>query len=182
MNRASQREKMALKSFQVYENPPNDEDQVDDFLPEAYGHNRHLIPDETYVLVGYCKSPEHAVWLEKEKKYNFRTGTGNGSLHLDIKTVTAKYLLLHTSGDSHSNQLWKIVSKGPKVYSKGDLRKTNYPSPKHDFYLVIDLEMVKEPELVNQKWVFKELEGYKKGNASAYPFTCSLAELVRVKG
>lgn len=182
MNRASQREKMALKSFQVYENPPNDEGQVDDFLPEAYGNNRHLIPDETYVLVGYCKSPEHAVWLEKEKKYNFRTGTGNGSLHLDIKTVTARYLLLHTSGDSHSNQLWKIVSKGPKVYSKGDLRKTNYPSPKHDFYLVIDLEMVKEPELVNQKWVFKELEGYKKGNASAYPFTCSLAELVRVKG
>ena len=138
---------MALKSFQVYKNRPKDGDLVSDPLPEAYGDNRHLIPDETYILVGYYKSSEHAEWIVKEKKYNFRTGTGNGSLNLDFKNVTAKYLLLHASGDSHSNKLWKIVSKGPKVYSKEDLRReTNYPSPNHDFYLVMDL--VKGPELL----------------------------------
>lgn len=182
VNRVSQREKIALKSYEVYKTMPRDDDKVNEFLPEHYGENRALIPDETYVLVGYYKSPEHQEWITREKKYNFRTGTGNGSLNLDFKTVTAKYLLLHTSGDSRSNQLWKIVSSGPKVYSKDDLKKKNYPNPNHDFYLVVDLEMVKEPELVNQKWIFKELEGFKKGNASAYPFTCSLAELVRVKG
>ncbi|MFN3996278.1 DUF2357 domain-containing protein [Algoriphagus sp.] len=75
INRASQREKIAFKSYEVYQNRPKDEDRVSEYLPETYGLNRHLIPDETYVLVGYYKSPEHLEWIEKENKYNFRTGT-----------------------------------------------------------------------------------------------------------
>jgi hypothetical protein len=31
-------------------------------------------------------------------------GSGNGSLTLDLETVSSKYLLLHTSGDTVSGQ------------------------------------------------------------------------------
>ena len=179
INRASQREKIALRSYEVYKTLPKDDDGVNEFLPEPYGVNRALIPDETYVLVGYYKSPEHLKWIEKEKKYNFRTGTGNGSLALDFQTVSSKYLLLHTAGDKDSAKLWKIVSKGPKVYSKNDLLKLKYPSPSHEFYLVIDLEPVTDKELMGKKWKFDGLENYKRGNASAVPFTGSLASFFK---
>lgn len=181
INRASQREKIALKSYEVYKNAPRDDDRVNEFLPELYGENRALIPDETYVLVGYYKSPEHLAWIEKKRKYNFRTGTGNGSLALNFQTVSSRYLLLHTAGDNDSTKLWKIVSKGPKVYSKNDLSKLKYPCPNNEFYLVIDLEAVTDKELIGRKWKFKSLENYKKGNASAFPFTSKLSELAKSK-
>lgn len=183
IDRATQREKIALKSFQVYQNRPVKEDRVDDLLPEPFGDNRHLIPDETYVLIGYYKSEEHLNWIEKEKKYNFRTGTGNGSLNLDLETVSAKYLLLHTKGDKSSSRLWKIVSQGPKVFTKNDLdgKKVKYPDPKHDYYLVIELAPISEQEFLNQNWNFRKLKNYSKGNASAFPFTASLAELVKTR-
>lgn len=179
INRASQREKIALKSYEVYKSVPRDDDRVNEFLPEPYGVNRTLIPDETFVLVGYYKSQDQLKWIEKERKYNFRTGTGNGSLVLDFQTVSSKYLLLHTEGDQESSKLWKIVSKGPKVYSKNDLLKLRYPSPSHEFYLVIDLEPVTDKELIGRNWKFKNLENYKKGNASAFPFTGSLANFFK---
>jgi predicted component of viral defense system (DUF524 family) len=179
INRASQREKVALKSYEVYKNVPREDDRVNELLPETFGINRTLIPDETYVLVGYYKSPEHLAWIEKERKYNFRTGTGNGSLVLDFQTISSKYLLLHTEGDKDSSKIWKIVSKGPKVYSKSDLVKLRYQNPSHEFYLVIDLESVTDQELIEKRWKFKNLENYKKGNASAFPFTSSLADFFK---
>lgn len=181
INRASQREKIALRSFEVYKSPPEDFDGLNELLPETYGENRSLIPDETYVLVGYYKSLEHLDWIQREKKYNFRTGTGNGSLELDFKTVSAKFLLLHTKGDKHSSKLWKIVSKGPKLYSKNDLKKLKYPNPGHEFYLVINLKEVSEKELIGKKWNFRSLENYKKGNSSAFPFTNSLTDFFKIK-
>jgi predicted component of viral defense system (DUF524 family) len=181
INRASQREKIALKSYEVYKNVPRDEDRINEPLPEPYGINRTLIPDETFILIGYYKSREHLDWIKKERKYNFRTGTGKGSLSLDFQTVSSKYLLLHTKGDQESSMLWKIVSKGPKVYSKDDLLKLKYPLPNSEFYLVIDLAPVTNEELTGKKWNFKSLENYKRGNASAFPFTTTLAELIRNK-
>ncbi|WP_209331412.1 DUF2357 domain-containing protein [Lunatimonas salinarum] len=181
INRASQREKIALRFYEVHKTEPKEDDRVNEFLPEPYGENRALIPDETYVLVGYYKSQEHLAWIEKNRKYNFRTGTGNGSLALDSQAVSSKFLLLHKEGDKDSSILWKIVSKGPKVYSKNDLLKIRYPSPSHEFYLVIDLEPVVDKELIGKTWKFKNLENFKKGNASAFPFTTSLAELIKNK-
>ncbi|GAB2618077.1 DUF2357 domain-containing protein [Belliella aquatica] len=179
INRASQREKIALKSYEVYKKIPKGEDRIDESLPEPYGINRTLIPDDTFVLVGYYKSREHLEWINKEKKYNFRTGTGNGSLSLDFQTVSSKYLLLHTKGDQESSMLWKIVSKGPKVYSKADLLKLKYPLPNSEFYLVVDLVQVTDEEFKGKNWNFRSLKNYKRGNASAFPFTTTLAELIK---
>lgn len=181
INRASQREKMAFRTFDVHQTPPDSNNEVIELLPETYNANRDLIPDDTYVLVGYYKSPEQYKWIKEKNLYNFRMGSENGSLILDKETVGSKYLLLHTKGDQSSGEIWKIVSRGPKVFSKEDMIAKKYPSPSHDTYLVIELEPVKDSELQNISWEFKQLSNYQTRRASAIPFTASLAELMKCK-
>jgi predicted component of viral defense system (DUF524 family) len=179
INRASQREKIAYRTFDVYRNPPESDNIVKEQLPEPYNTNRDLIPDDTFVLVGYYNSQEQFDWIKRTGLYNFRMGSGAGSLVLDKETVSSKYLLLHTSGDQTSGRLWKIVSKGPRVFSQTDLIRKGYPSPSQDNYLVIQIEPVTDREFENVSWNFRKLDNYKSGNASAFPFTASLSELMK---
>ena len=112
--------------------------------------------------------------------YNFRMGSGNGSLILDKETVSAKYLLLHTHNDDESSEIWRIMSKGPKVYSKENLIKKGYDNPSQDYYLVIDIEEVDDSEFINTNWKFAELSNYNSRHAAAKPFTSTLTELMSV--
>jgi len=181
IHRSSQREKIALRTFNIYKTPPDADSSLTEALPEAYNNNRDLIPDETHVLVGYYKSTDHYDWIKKNRLYNFRMGTGKGSLILDKETVSSKYLLLHTKGDDASSEIWKITSKGPKVYSKSDLAAKNYPDARQDEYLVIEIAPLDDIELKNIQWKFKELKNYSHGRQSGAPYTASLAELMRVR-
>lgn len=181
INRASQREKIAYRTFDIYKNPPESDNVLKEPLPESYNTNRDLIPDDTFVLVGYYNSQEQYDWMQRTGLYNFRMGSGTGSLILDKETVSSKYLLLHTSGDTDSGDLWKIVSRGPKVYSKEDLIRKGYPTPSQDNYLVIQVEPVTDPELENVSWNFRGLSNYSTGRASAFPFTASMTELMKNK-
>ncbi|TPV33403.1 DUF2357 domain-containing protein [Paucihalobacter ruber] len=181
INRTSQREKMAYRTFDVYKNAPKPDDIVNEHLPEVYHLNRGLIPDETYVLVGFYNSEEQYNWIQNKKLYNFRMGTSRGSLILDPETVGSKYLLLHSHGEINSGKLWKIVSKGPKVLSKVDLLKMGYPSPSSENYLVFQIEKVTDPEFDNKKWDFKKLSNYSSGRSSGIPFTATLSELMKFK-
>lgn len=176
-----QRERLAFRTFDIHEKPPKDGDVLNEPLPEPYGENRNSIPDETFVLIGYCKSDQHYEWIEKNKLYNFRMGTGLGSLPLDKETVSAKYILLHKENDKKSSSLWRIESKGPRVFSKADLVKKGYPSPRKESYLVIKLARVDEIEFNGTEWDFRKLKNYRTGNLSAVPFTASLTELMRCK-
>jgi len=178
INRASQREKIAFRTYDIYKNPPAPEDEVREALPEVYGPYRGLLPDSTFVLVGYYKTENHYEWIKKNKVYNFRTGTGAGSLVLDNETVSARYLLLH--GGAGSATLYRITGKGPKVWSRETMIKKNYPgADPRDYYLVVQIEEVTEPEFVDVSWDVKQLKGYISGRVSAMPFTVSLSELVR---
>lgn len=182
INRTSQREKIAFKTYDIYKNPPETDNILHEPLPEPYHDNRNLIPDDTYILVGYYKSNEHYEWIKKSRLYNFRTGSGNGSLILDKETVSSNYLLLHGPDDSDTGDLWKIVSKGPKVYSKEDLIQRDYPtSPSQENYLVIQITPVTDAEFFNVRWAFKNLKNYTTTRKSAFPFTTSLTELMRNK-
>ncbi|MFM2208030.1 MAG: hypothetical protein RL213_2005 [Bacteroidota bacterium] len=181
INRTSQREKIAYRTFKIYKNPPESGTSVKEPLPEAYNSNRGLIPDETSVLVGYYNSKEQYKWITANQLYNFRMGSVTGSLVLDTETVNAKYLLLHTTGDMTSGDLWRIISKGPKIYSRQDLINNNYPSPSQENYLVIQIEKITDKEFENLSWNFKELSNYSKGRASAIPFTTNLEELMKNK-
>ncbi|MBK9271423.1 MAG: DUF2357 domain-containing protein [Saprospiraceae bacterium] len=181
INRSSQREKIAFRTFDIYKNPPESDNVVKEPLPEPYNTNRDLIPDDTFVLVGYCNSREQYDWIQRTGLYNFRMGSGTGSLVLDKETVSSKYLLLHTSGDTDSGNLWKIVSRGPKVFSKDDLIRKGYPTPSQDNYLVIQIEPVTDTEFKYVSWDFRKLSNYSSGRASAFPFTTSLTELMKNK-
>ncbi len=174
VNRASQRENIATKTYQITKDGVSD--QLHESIPE-YINGKKLIPDETYVLVGFYNTKEQYDWIQKGK-YNFRMGSGNGSLILDKETVSASYLLLHTHGDKSSGDIWKITSKGPRVYSKSNLIKKGYPNPSQDYYLVIDIEAIDKTEFNHSKWNFKGLKNYNHGRASAKPYTATLTELM----
>jgi predicted component of viral defense system (DUF524 family) len=181
INRASQREKIAYRTYDVYKNPPANDNIVKEALPEPYNINRDLIPDDTFVLVGYFKSSEHYEWIKKNRLYNFRMGSGTGSLVIDKETVSSKLLLLHTYGDTASGRLWKIVRTGVKIFSKTDLLAMIYPSPSKESYLVIEIEPVSDNEFVNVSWNFKKLKNYSSGRGSSLPFTTNLTELMKKK-
>ena len=182
LDRSTQRENLSSKIYSIHRKTKRDDDILKEPLPETCGNADRLIPDDTFVMVGFYNSPEHLKWFEKSGLYNFRTGTGNGSLVLSPEMVNSKFLLLHTSGDSDSGILYRIKSDGPKVYSKNDLISKGYPTePSQEFYLVVEINTQPISEFENMRWQFKNLAGYKSGHQSSNPFSVSLKELMRVK-
>ena len=181
VNRASQRERIAFRTYDVYKNEPNKENIVKEALPETYGINRNLIPDDTFVIVGFYKT-ENLDWIIKSGLYNARADSKRGSLRLGPGEAGAKYLLLHSNGETKTSRLLKITEKGPRIFSKKTLLNKGYPSdPSQDYYLVYKVVEVTDIELQNKAWDITKLDKYKKGRASALPFSVSMTELMRVK-
>lgn len=183
VDRASQRENIATKTHQITKSGLAE--LLHEAVPE-YLNEEKLIPDETYVLVGFYNDEKQYNWIKKAKKYNFRAGSKKGSLVLDTETTSAKYLLLHSHADESSGDLWRIVSRGPKVYSRWNLEKKGYPITKgkddyEKYYLVYEIERADEKEFQGVEWHFKKLKNYVTNRQSAKPFTTSLTELMRTK-
>ncbi|GAA4270435.1 DUF2357 domain-containing protein [Hyunsoonleella aestuarii] len=181
VNRASQREKIAFRTYDVYKNPPRLDSIIKEPLPEAYNLNRALIPENTFLLVGYCKSQDHLDWINKNLLYNFRMNSNRGALKLTQETLKAKYLLLHMKGDKSSNKLYKIKKTEYRVTRKNTLIRLKYPNPSQKSYFVVKLEKCTDKEFINLSWNFRELKNYKLGRASAIPFVCSIKEFMEVK-
>lgn len=178
LNRASQREKVAFRSFDIYHSKPTEE--VREVLPEAFGANRALIPDETFVLIGFYKNEAHLKWVKKNRLYNFRTGTSGGSLALGSREVNARYLLLHGPGEQVSGVMFKIKEPAPRLFSARDLERKHYPDPSGSFYLVYKIKIGVEPELDGRQWDVSRLPGYRTNRASGLPFSVSLTDLMKV--
>ncbi len=140
LNRVSQRETMAYYDYEVHHTAPVT--TLREAMPEPYGERRHLIPNKTNVLIGYCKNQEHMEWVLRNKCYNTRTGTIAGSLRLTEAITTAQYLLLHNESDKMQLML-RLDGKGARVMSKEDLQRR---APKGDYtltkpyYIVFDLQ------------------------------------------
>lgn len=180
MNRASQREKISLKTYETYKDEePN---ELNEALPEPYGLNRYLIPDETFVLVGYYKDNEHYNWIMNKRLYNARAEDDRGSLRLGPGEAGAKFLLLHSKNETQTSKLFKIIETGPKVFSKQTLIKKEYPrEPTQNFYLVYKVEEVNDNEFSNQEWDITKLDKYKTGRGSALPFSVTMTQLMKAK-
>jgi len=181
VNRASQRERIAFRTYDVYKNEPNKENEVNEALPETYGKNRNLIPDDTFVLVGFYKT-ENLDWIIKSGLYNARADSKRGSLRLGPGEAGAKYLLLHSNGETKTSRLLKITETGPRVFSKRTLIDKGYPSePSQDYYLVYKVEEITDVELQNQMWDITKLDKHKQGRGSALPFSVTMTDLMKVK-
>jgi hypothetical protein len=113
-----------------------------------------------------------------------------GSLILEGPVVNAKYLLLREKGENKADTIYRIVSKGPKVYSKAQLEKIGYPAIGNlkEYYLVVEIEKVNPNDFGNVSWRFKELEAFKKlkqenkdiHKSAGIPFVVSLSDLMGV--
>ena len=186
LNNASQRENIASKAYNIHKsNTPN---IIKEPIPE-YLNGEKLIPDETYVLVGFAKNNKRLNWYKENSKYNFRMNDEKGSLIFLPKVVNAKFLLLRESGKSRASILYKL-KEGIRVFSKEYLKGLKHPEAKKDHYLVYDFEKGDEDLKVFRgvEWNFKELDEYKntiKGknirSAAGEPFTVSLSKLMQVK-
>jgi len=180
-NRASQREKISLKTYETYkEYKPN---EVNEALPETYGANRSLIPDETFVLVAYYKK-ENWDWILKTGWFNTRAGSSRGSLRLGPHETGAKYILLHTIEETQTGKLFKVKETGPKIFSRKTLEQNDYPKDANKqghYYIVYKVEENKDEEFLNLSWDITKLNGYKKGRGSALPFSTTMTELMKVK-
>lgn len=191
IDRASQREHTAVKIYDIHKDEKDDTNILNEPMPEYLdmAKNEKLIPNETFVLIGYCKNNLNIDWYKKEGKYNFRIDDNKGSLSLENNVVNAKYLLLRESGKETACKIFKIKSKGPKVIQGTILEKEGYKSDKiKDYYLVIEIEKEESNDFNGACFNFKNLEKYKeiksKNNhfiAAGIPFAVSLTELMKEK-
>jgi len=178
MNRASQREKMSFRTYDIYKNKNSNE--LFENFPETIGHNRSLIPDDTFVLIGYYRK-ENWAWIVKSGLYNARAGSSRGSLRLGPGEAGAKYLLLHSDGELITNKILKITETGPRIFSQKTLIKLGYsPSrPPRDYYLVYKVEDLTDEELLNYHWDIRKLAAYNMGRRSGFPFAVTFTELMK---
>ncbi|MEH0157353.1 DUF2357 domain-containing protein [Limibacter armeniacum] len=180
-NRASQREKIAFRTFDIFKDKPFKGSELHESLPEPYGNNRHLLPDQTYVLVGYYRESNYK-WIIEKGLYNIRIDSSRGSLRLGPSEAGANYVLLHTDSESETSKLFKIIEQGPRVFSKQELLKNEYPStPSQDYYLVYKIQKVIESGLEGKSWDIKKLQEYKDAGESALPFSVTLSRLMKAK-
>lgn len=106
--------------------------------------------------------------------------TSAGSLRLKPDITGAAYLLLHSDGGKAVPGLFRITSKGPRVISNNALKKKGYPGePKHDHYLIFDIEPAKEFE--GFEWVYSKLENRQEHRKSAWPYAISFVELLAAR-
>jgi hypothetical protein len=192
LDRSSQRNRLSSKVYEIHKHKKDDDNILHESFPEFHNgdSSRRIIPDETYVLVGYSRSKERMDWYQNKGLYNFRMDDDAGSLALDKKVVDAKFLLLRENGIDKAEKLYRITSQGPKVYSKLKLQKLNYPEigTGKDYYLVVEIEKVKSSDFGPVKWRFKDLFEYKKAidgepnprKRVGIPFTVTLTELMNV--
>ena len=182
LNRASQRERMSYHTYEIYNSEPS---VVCESMPEPYGINRSLIPEETYVLIGSYHDEKHLQWILHNQLYNTRTDTRNGSIRLKQEISSAKYLLLHKAD---KQLLLRLGDKGPRVMSNESLTKLPYASlykPSMPYYVVFDIaETEPDEEYKDVTWDIGKMikDGIiKGGHQSAAPEGITMAELMQYK-
>lgn len=180
-DRASQREKIALKSYQVYKEKPSE--SVYAAMPNPVGQHRDLHPDETYVLVGWYRDAKHLEWIRNTGLYNIRIDLLNGSLHLNKELISARYLLLHGPGGSYSGMIMEFAEEGPIIRGRQFLTERGYPTePSQDFYLVYSIAI---KDVASQfgscLWDYTKLKNYRGGRMAMAPFVGSIGELVKFR-
>ena len=180
INRASQRENIAHKTYKIHDEELK---EVREPIPEnIYGEK--IIPDETYVLIGYYKNKKHLEWIlsSKNRKYNFRTGIKKGSYPITKNEVRAKYLVLHGPNETTTSKIYELDNNGILIYSKQNLIDKNYPTtPKRDLYLMYGIKEDVSTKFNQIRFNLTQLNNFRNFRNSPTPITVSLTELLDEK-
>ncbi|RJP89360.1 MAG: hypothetical protein C4518_10280 [Desulfobacteraceae bacterium] len=179
LNRASQRDRMTYRIYDIHKDKNGFD--VKELIPEYDDQKRALPPADIFVLIGYYKNETHYEWIKKNGIYNFRVNSVRGSIRLTPEAAGALYLILHTEGSLKSGDIWRIVEKGPRVFSKIEMIKKGYKNPSSNNYLVYKIEKCRYDDFGDALWDISELEGYKGGRSSGLPLAVPLADLMKVK-
>lgn len=183
LDRTSQREKMSYYYHSLYKE--ENVNVVMENMPEPVYENRDFLPDETNVIVAFYKSQEHLDWILQNHMYNMRAGDSKGSISLDDKLINARYLLLHNGNESQN--LIKIVKRGPKIYTRSQLIQKGYPQYKIVGTNLVDVERERNDankiylvfELFKTNSAEKELQEYCWNNLGGpLTYTTSLVSLI----
>jgi hypothetical protein len=193
IDRASQREYTAVKIYDIHKDEKDDTNILNEPMPEYLdlARKEKLIPDETYILVGYCRDKQNIEgFYKKHGLYNFRMDDDYGSIELNNEIVNAKYLLLRVHGEENANKIFKIKSKGPKVMQGQKLFDRGYKSDKlKDYYLTIEIEKEESRDFNFSSFNFKNLKKHKEileknpnsRKAKGKPFAVTITELMKEK-
>ena len=176
IDRASQREHIAVKVYDIHKNHKSDNDTLKEPIPE-YINEKKLIPSETFVLVGYYKDETHLSWLIEKELYNVRYGD---KYALSRDEIGANYLLLYSKDQTQTNLFFKLKNNGAKVYTKSELKKDlKYKTkPSQDLYLIYQLEKEIEKEFKDLTIDLSKLDGLAENKR---PVSISLEKLMRYK-
>ena len=169
-NRASQREQQTYHTYRIHKEDPSD--VVRESIPELDCAERVAPAEEIFVLHGWKKDEAHLEWVKQKGLYNYRTGTGQGSLRLHASVTGASYLLLHGDREYHrGGELFKIVSAGPRVMTRETLIKNDYPGRGSEpFYLVFDVAPLNDDDpLTKYDWDLRLIDGIESRRGSAIP-------------
>lgn len=143
------------------------------------GRQRHPPPQQTWGLVGWCKSDAHLHWIKTKGLYNFRMNDNRGSLELSPAVAGASYLLLHGSGGKVQPGLLRLTAPtaGPKVFDRAALLATGYPgTPSQPHYLVY--QVAQAEDFAGMTWGWQKLAPQATGASTGVPFAISLQELL----
>ena len=180
LDRTSQREKLSDETYKIFKEPKSDDNVLHESLPEYLGSNK-INPDDTSVIVGFYKSKEQLDWIIKNNLYNFRTGTGKGSIPLSKETIDAKYLILHGNNELTTNKFFQLSNNGPRILSKNDLENKGYQNPTGEYYLVFEIEKNASQDFNNILIDIRKLSKYESFRNSSKPFVVKLTEIMKAK-
>jgi predicted component of viral defense system (DUF524 family) len=180
LDRTSQREQLSDETYKIFKEPKSDDDVLHETIPE-YVNSEKLNPNETFVFVGFYKSQEQLDWILKNNLYNFRTGTGKGSLPLSEENISAKYLILHGSDELITNKIFQLKTSGPRILSQNNLIEKGYPDPKGELYLVYEIEKEVSEDFENVSIDIRKLAKFESNRNSAKPFSVTLTEILKAK-
>jgi predicted component of viral defense system (DUF524 family) len=205
LNRATQREHIAVKRYEIHKNKRKDSDVVNEPMPEYLTKDKKLIPDEVSVIIGYAQSKEQLNWIEKEGLYNVRTGVSKGAknlntrgaIYLTTEFAGANYILLRTSKDIYLTRMMTIKYKedeeqkrylGPQIVSRKELLELGYPpenNPQKELakadtnYLLYEIEETSKELFGNQSWDHRQLEEQLSSRKATDPYAVKLSELMK---
>ena len=180
LDRTSQREKLSDETFHIFKEPKEDDNILHERIPE-YVDKEKVFADEVSVLIGFYKNEEHLQWILKHNLYNLRTGTDRGSLPLSDMHLHAKYLVLHGKDELETDRFFKLTAKGPRIFSRNDLLKKDYPEPKGELYVVFQIERDASDDFEKIKIDLRGLPRFVTYRNSARPFSATLSEVLRSK-